>query len=222
MMKQRILTYDILNVIACFSVIMLHHSGIVHHYDGSREWLVALAVECLFYFAVPCFFMLTGANLMRYDERYDTSIFFKKRISKAVIPYLIWSLVWLGICLLKGDIDYGQITVLNVVDGLLNSSYQPVYWFFIPLFIIYLLLPLLVKAKDDIKLIRYLIILFFILASCLPFVSGVMGIRQNPFLSNAIFGPLLYVLLGYYLSVNKLSQKLMGGGDIIGSFLFIN
>lgn len=93
-MNQRILSFDLLNIIACFSVICLHHNGLVHGYDGSNAWYGALAVEVLFYFAVPVFFMLSGATLMRYSDRYDTKTFFRKRLKRTLIPWLVWS----GIC----------------------------------------------------------------------------------------------------------------------------
>lgn len=62
--KKRILYLDILNILVCFAVIMLDHNGIVHNYDvHTSTWKQALAFEVLFYWAVPVFFMLTGAAL---------------------------------------------------------------------------------------------------------------------------------------------------------------
>lgn len=210
-MKDRVVAYDFLNILACMSVIFLHHSGIVHHYNGQSMWFCALAVECIFYFAVPCFFMLTGATLMRYDNRYSTKTFFRKRLSRTVIPFILWSCIWLLLNIIKGDVDVCDLAISQVLDGIINTRYQPIYWFFIPLFVCYLLLPMLVKAKDDTKLIKYLIFLFFTLGSCVPLLSRLLDIQENAFLSNAIFGPLMYLLCGYYFSRNRLKTNEMGG-----------
>lgn len=53
-------------------------------------------IEALFYFAVPVFFMLTGATLINYRKRYGTGTFFKKRLLKTLVPFIIWSII--GIC----------------------------------------------------------------------------------------------------------------------------
>lgn len=81
--QTRILYLDILNILACFAVLMLHHNGIVHNYDiHTSTWKQALAFEVLFYWAVPVFFMLTGATLIRYREKYSTVEFFKRESLK--------------------------------------------------------------------------------------------------------------------------------------------
>ena len=74
MFQKRVLYFDILNIFACFSVICLHHNSIVHSFMGDTAWKQALIVEVLFYWAVPVFLMLSGANLMNYRERYTESV----------------------------------------------------------------------------------------------------------------------------------------------------
>ena len=66
---------DSLNIAACFSVIALHCNQMVHTWQPGKNWLLALLIEVLFYWAVPVFLMLTGATLMRYRDRYDTKTF---------------------------------------------------------------------------------------------------------------------------------------------------
>ena len=76
---RRIVYFDVLNILACVSVVILHHNGIVHHFSNSTAWNQALVAEVLFYWAVPVFFMLSGATLLNYRERYSTRVFFKER-----------------------------------------------------------------------------------------------------------------------------------------------
>lgn len=204
-MHQRILSFDLLNILACFSVICLHHNGLVHVYDGSNAWFGALVVEVMFYFAVPVFFMLSGATLMRYSDRYDTKTFFRKRFQRTLVPWLVWS----GIC--GGGYyvlsrDFSTLNPVGVINCLLNSTYESVYWFFIPLFCLYLLMPLLAKAKDDIRLVKYLAFIFFLISGCYGFYYKITGSTPNGFLSSGIFFPLMYAMIGYVFNYQKLSR----------------
>ena len=85
---KRYFYMDILNIIAIISVIALHCNGIVHTFSTGRWWKTSLIAEVVFYFAVPIFIMLSGANLMDYRKKYDTKTFFKKRINRVVIPMI--------------------------------------------------------------------------------------------------------------------------------------
>lgn len=97
--KNRLLYVDILNILACIAVVALHQNKVVHYFEAnhSSEWSASLIVECLFFWAVPVFLMITGTTLMQYRERYDTKTFFKKRFIKIVIPFIFWAIfmiVW--------------------------------------------------------------------------------------------------------------------------------
>lgn len=47
--------------------------------------------KCFFYLAAPVFFMISGATLIDYPERYDIKTFFKKRLLKPLYPiYALW------------------------------------------------------------------------------------------------------------------------------------
>ena len=92
--KSRITYFDILNILACFAVLSLHHNGIVHNFNvNTLAWKQSLMFEVLFYWAVPIFFMLTGATLFGYRNKYSTQDFFKKRVFRAIVPFIIWSIV---------------------------------------------------------------------------------------------------------------------------------
>lgn len=81
-LTNRIVYLDLLNVLAIVAVIAMHCNGLVHGNPMTRAWNTSLVVECICYFAVPIFFMISGANLMKYRERYSTKVFFKKELLK--------------------------------------------------------------------------------------------------------------------------------------------
>ena len=93
MHQKRVVYFDLLNICAALAVVFLHCNGNVHVFSDSLAWKQALIIEVCMYWAVPIFFMLSGANLMGYREKYSTPVFFKKRILRTAIPFLAWSLI---------------------------------------------------------------------------------------------------------------------------------
>lgn len=83
-----------LQCICAISVVTLHTNGIFWKFSQTeRYWFTANIVESLFYFAVPIFFMITGATLLNYQERYSTKEYFVRRIKKQ------YSLMYAGVLL---------------------------------------------------------------------------------------------------------------------------
>lgn len=207
--KRRVLYYDVLNVVACFSVIVLHFNGVSHFYSPTAMWYEALAAECLFFWAVPIFLMLTGATLMRYRERYDTTAFFKKRLTRVFVPFLIWSVIALVWSIATGQMDphLGPRTLITLT---LNTEPMSVYWFFIPLFAIYLAMPvlsLLAKDEND-RALWYGVVVTFVTVSLLPPLFSLVGMTYNDGLRFPLFGGyLIFPVLGYLLAKTDFTKR---------------
>lgn len=78
-MKRKIYI-QILGVLSCLAVVVLHTNGCFWDFSYERYWLTANLIENLCYFAVPIFFMISGATLMDYRKRYSTIL--QKNFSK--------------------------------------------------------------------------------------------------------------------------------------------
>ena len=72
---------DTLTILSCIAVVYLHANGIFWTHPSGRLWLTSNVIESFFYFAVPVFFMISGATLLEYRQRYSTLTFIKKRFS---------------------------------------------------------------------------------------------------------------------------------------------
>ena len=69
--KQYVMAYDILNIISMIAVVILHVNNAVWWMPVNQpSWKGCLAIEVLFYWAVPVFFMLTGTNLIDYRNNF--------------------------------------------------------------------------------------------------------------------------------------------------------
>ena len=92
-MKNRIEYISLASVLSAIAVVYLHANGCFWNFSRERYWVTANILECLFYFAVPVFFMIPGATLLNFFERYDLKNYLLKRIHKTLIPYVAWSII---------------------------------------------------------------------------------------------------------------------------------
>lgn len=229
--KKYILYFDLLNIFACFAVVALHVNGAVHTFAKTRNWVSCMFIEALFYFAVPVFFMLTGATLMNYRKRYDTGDFFKKRIFKTFVPFIIWSII--GICwsvlYTKGMTISDINTPAKFISAVINCKGMGIYWFFPALFSVYLTIPLFSLVDEDKRIgkkgiFTYLILVYIVLNVLLPFVCRLTGIQWNSAL-NAVScgGYVVWLLIGYLLAntdINKKFRILIYILGLIGFFMY--
>ena len=80
----------VLNVLSALAVVGLHTNGCFWEFSKERWWFTANIIESVLYFAVPVFFMITGATLLDYTKRCDTKTFFTRRLKKTVIPFVFF------------------------------------------------------------------------------------------------------------------------------------
>ena len=196
-----------LNVLSCLSVVLLHCNGVFWSRPEGRLWITSNFIETFFYFSVPVFFMISGATLFDYSERYSTREYFRKRFHKAVIPFFIWSIIGFIYLVLKGSVRSEDINILHILDGVLNTRYTSIYWFFIPLFGFYLSIPILENIKDKIQWFQYGIALGFLFVVTLPFISSLIGMTYNWALAPSVVNSyILYAMVGYVLSRKDISR----------------
>ena len=201
---RRIAYFDILNVISCFGVVCLHSNGYVHSFDKDAWWWLRVLVEVLFYFAVPVFFMLSGANLMEYRKRYSTVQYARKRFLKGVLPYLLWGCIFSGISSLNSGLSDIRWIIKSFTDG---SIPYTAYWFFIPLFILYVYIPflsLMVVRLSHKQMVSLLAIMIFF-QSLLPSLHFFLGLSLK--FSLPLGGYFMYALLGYYISTSDIDKN---------------
>ena len=207
--KERVLYYDVLNILACFCVIWLHCNGIVHTYTHDRAWTTSLIVETIAYWAVPVFFMLTGATLMNYRKKYSTKTFFKKRILKTVIPFFIWSMIIIVWKYYTNRLVINDFSVRSILNIIFNNKQETVYWFFWALFAVYISMPvlsLLTEPKHR-KTLWYLAVVSAIFNS-IPLISKITKINWNGAFNFPIAcGYIGYVVLGYLISTQDISKR---------------
>lgn len=207
--KNRIIYIDILNILACLSVILMHCNGDVHIYSNTHSWSINLIAEVIGYWAVPVFIMITGATLMEYRKKYDTKTFFKKRIEKVVIPFIFWAVAMLVWKMWIGEIRLTTLSVREIINIIMTNKEESVYYFMFVIIGIYLTLPALSVLSEEKyrKILWYIVGVIFVTEGVLPVLFKVIGLEYNPDLNMLFKGYTIYVVLGYLLSKTKLDKK---------------
>ena len=202
---------DLLNVIACFAVIVLHCSTSVFMNIGDMEWKLDVVYQSVCIFAVPVFFMISGANLLGYRKKYDTKTFFVKRFKKVVFTLCIASvIVYISTPLIKFFVVNQpiEISLWEFVDGLFHNSICDVYWFFYAILMLYLVTPLFSLIADNKQAMQYAIVISIVSTMVVPLLNRFMpsGDFFNLLAPPYLTGWITYYLLGYYLQ-NHLSCR---------------
>lgn len=225
-MDKRCQYYDYLNLFACFAVVAMHVNSAFWDYRPNPSWLLNSFIEKSCVWAVPIFYMLTGATLIRSSESFSFHVYAQKRFSRTVLPFIFWSFVGLIYDIFYLGSVSPDLELANYVSMILNASIPTtsVFWFFLPLFAIYLALPLLIYVDDEKKkkVFGYLIFAYLIL-NLIRNLFGFFGISFPVDLQLIVMGGwLIYPILGWYLSNIELRDIQQRGIYLIGiiSFLF--
>ena len=194
-LQRRIPYLDILRVIACLLVILIHTP--IRQYDtyyntpsiAGAVYTVLVAVNC------NLFFMITGALLL--PVTMPGRRFVKRRLRVILPPLAVWTVVYL--------LEHAYL-LHNFTPRLLTSIlFHPVeglLWYVYVLAVIYVTLPLVSKCIDAIgKRGVEVVLVLWVLSSFIPYQHGVF--MEASQYSHNMFGAFAnyygYVLLGYYL-----------------------
>ena len=213
MNKNKNIAYlDLANVISAIAVVILHANASFWHFSATGNyWPRANVIECLFYFCVPIFFMISGITLIDYNKRYSLKEYFKKRISKVFIPYVFWSFFAIAYNIFFiGSIKTYDVTWTLIINKLLSGTGMEIYWFFIPLFLIYLIIPLFSMIDDKQKRIIFLYFttICFIFNALVPFILGILNPDIKPLNIGIEAKCLIYIGLGYLIHNCRIKQNL--------------
>lgn len=205
---------DILKIISCIAVIVLHtcSKDMELVLPISNRYQVLNFFDSLARFAVPIFVMVSGALFLNKDKKVDVKKLYTKNVLRLFIAYVFWSIVY-GLFSYYCLKDYTSL--ISALQSTLLVSYFHLW--FIPMIIsIYLLIPFLKKIVDNSNKneIFVIILLFFIFkvvndTICrfdYPELKYIQAILKR-FAISRIAGFVGYFFLGYYLNSYKIDKK---------------
>lgn len=99
-------------------------------------------------------------------------------------------------------VKVSDLTLKVLVDGFTNTHFVQICWFFMPLFGIYLSIPLLASIEEGkrIELFKYLFVVGFIFNATIPFLLSAFHLDITwPLNINVVIGYAIFVVMGYFI-----------------------
>lgn len=214
--KKRIVWIDILNIIACMGVVLLHSTNTeLHNFKGeiSLNWCLGLFTHSFFLWPVDVFFMLSGYTLIHKSLLVSGGVkrFYHRRLQRLLIPVIAWNVIYMCYSLLHSWKMSSKLDApIEMLDKFCSFEYNANMWFFVPLICIYISLPFLavfiLNARREV-LKSYLII--SMIFSFMPPLEADFTVRAN-FQDIFIFGSrfMVYPIAGYYFGNYEISYQM--------------
>ena len=204
----RDISYDVIRFVAILFVFSIHcMAGLDAHKDTGVNIFASNLLTSIQHIGVPLFVMLSGALLLGKQE--SPYVFLKKRMSRVLVPFLVWSVILFGIyCVLEPN-RYPEDTnsyPLLFVKLLCFSGIHRVYWYVYMILGLYLITPILqrfAQAADE-KCMRYACLLIagvVVMSALLPdfLVTKRMVSDNLPYLG--------YFITGFYIRKHIAKRK---------------
>jgi surface polysaccharide O-acyltransferase-like enzyme len=214
--RTRILWIDIIRIIAIAMVIEMHAGDSIVYLWGKAPirngaivswWLTGVTFKSIASVCVPLLFMLSGYLLLSSQDRIFT--FFKKRLTKIVIPLVVWALLymwWDGVFLeTTSTIKAIKLAIRNILEG--NVHYH--LWFLYVLLGLYLVTPIMrrfAQSASDGELL-FFIGLWLFTATVFYLLQQFKEISISLFAQPYVSGYLGYYVAGYYLGRKEYTRK---------------
>ena len=213
-MKNRILYFDVLRILATFCIIMIHVSGLyVTSEYGGVDFAFGAVLNSFARVGVPIFIMISGANMLKESKQIETKTFLKKYVVSVALILLFWSFFYVAVYEIFMPLVSDRIfSFKNVIEFFLLGHFH--LWFLYMIIGLYLLTPVLklfVKKENKTKvlyLIGVLVIFAFVPETLSLFDNEYINIVVELFESFKIpMGYLAYYLIGWYLSQFELENR---------------
>jgi surface polysaccharide O-acyltransferase-like enzyme len=205
---------DNARILAIFAVIFLHIAAPVVSIANfnSGQWWIGNIFDSLVRWCVPVFVMLSGALLLSEGKNESISLFYKKRITKLLIPLLFWSFFFLGLTYLKGVVENSPPSLLSLCNKLLSG--RPYYhmWFLYMIIGLYFFTPFLrimVRNSSKNELVLFLVALLFMVFVNAAYHEGIQYDQTDILFINWFLFYLPYFILGHVIAESTLKVNIL-------------
>lgn len=214
---HRELYLDILRVIACFAVVLIHVSApfVVDSTNQFDFWMGNI-IDSMARVGVPLFVMISGALFLDKNNQYSKGKIVR-HISKMMVFFIVWSLFYclfsVAIKIIKND----SIDIFELVVTFFKGHYH--LWF-VPMIIgLYLITPLLKLwvNKENKKYVEYFLFLSILFSFVFPYTINIFSkiYPQVQYVNDIVdsfymyypAGFSSYFILGWYLNTFYIKRK---------------
>lgn len=213
---------DVLKIMACFSVVVLHVSGIIA--TNSSEYSINHTLYYTAGLAVPIFFMVNG-NLLLNKNNISYNYILKKIINILFVVFSWNILMFLAKLIVKRKMINPFYTSFS---NLIQKEYFWQFWFFGALIIIYLVLPILYKYFNDCKSAIIITGIFVVISLIIDLLSLIRSFEGHSIIQVHIIQTFrvwtwfAYYLLGGLLGKQQIKEYLLNNiSNFINWIIFL-
>ena len=165
MSNGRETNYDLLRIFSAFAVVMIHVSaGFIKYNDIKAPIncnLPIIIFNTLSRFAVPCFFMISGAFILADERNTNYKYFYQKSIKNIGITgfvfcvlyvfYDIFKLITNVFFLHKHDMDYFFKKIFDIVKTMAEGAPYLHLWYLFSLIGLYIAAPFVIRLATELR-----------------------------------------------------------------------
>lgn len=194
MRKYRNINLDLLKVLACVGVVLLHTA--MGGFKETGSWNFSTYLYYLGTYSIPLFFMVNGYLLL--GKREITYSYILQKVKWILITVSSWSVI---IWLFKRDFTVNPIK--KIIGSLIQKGYFFQFWFFGSLILIYLCLPILKKYLHSTRSYLYFLSVLTIIGLIFELANIII---QTPLQSYVIQTFRLWTWFFYYFLGGLVAQ----------------
>ena len=231
--QKRTLYLDVARVIAIISISLNHAANRSYsNYSGQMAEFFALPLASTLFktvmtvfsrIGVPLFLMITGVLILnkKMENAKDVKRFYKHNLLSLFITTEIWYVIMYWVLVLSDGIrgmDWGK-AIGGMFSTMLfqNQTTMGSMWYMPMILCVYTTLPFVIMIKDKLagskeKLIYLPVVLLFVVAMVLPFISNLLVLLGHKELSSPLGERYLfsfyyiYILVGYAIGQGTLAR----------------
>ncbi len=170
-LNHRILSFDVLRIIAAFAVVMLHVSaGRFENCFPSYEWEITNIYASIVRWGVPIFVMISGALFLNHDKKISIKKLYTKNLFRIIYIFIFWSLCY-ALC---DSIINNSFNLLDIIRLTLKG---PIHLWFLKMLIgLYIAVPILRAVTQEKRLEEYFILIAILTAFIIPMLITAIGL----------------------------------------------
>ncbi len=233
MEKKRIIYLDIVRIVACILVVLVHVAAVQMEYHDvtGTNFIITNVFHILSFSGVSLFAMISGALALQPEKETGLKNILWKKVLYFFLLYYLWKFIYQIVTMVEKGIAFTPANIKEeLILALVKQRGYYHLWYLPMIAILYMAVPLIKKGMEDKKTCQYFLCIFFVTALLFPtlflyefkfkylFVSF---FEANDFY---LFGGYLgYFILGHYLhnwkrDITPKKQRIL---LLVGAFSFV-
>ena len=217
MCKYRNINLDLLKVLACVGVVLLHTT--MGGFKETGSWNLLTYLYYLGTYSIPLFFMVNGYLLL--GKREITYSYILQKVKWILITVSSWTfIVWLF------KRDFTENLIKKIVGSLIQKGYFFQFWFFGAVILIYICLPILKKFLNSKRSYLYILSVLLVIGLIFELANIVLQMLIQTYVIQTfrLWTWFFYYVLGGYIAqftMKELKSRFKNWMKIVSILLFL-